>query len=57
MGEAVVGGMLLMWLICGAYIGMMLPVRRRGMSILLCALIWPIILVDVDWKTKNGRCR
>lgn len=50
--EAIFGGMLIMYAIAGAYIGVMLPVRRRRLAVLLCMLIWPLMLWDIEFKPE-----
>lgn len=48
--DAIFGGMMLMYLLVGVYIGAILPVKRRALSIVFCATLWPIMLLDVKWK-------
>lgn len=47
--DAFVFGVVFMYAIAGAYIGWMLPVKRRGVSMILCAAIWPLMLLDVQF--------
>lgn len=53
--DAIFGGMLIMYGLVGIYVGVMLPVRRRTLAILLCVTMWPIMLWDIDWKPPTER--